>query len=87
MLNRLLSPSVLSLLVGASAMASVILCAMHIQYTRRIRIIQSTQQQLLAIQRNQGMMQRLGADLRTYSATNAAIRTLLDSATAKPTTP
>ncbi|MCU0786905.1 MAG: hypothetical protein MUC91_01735 [Verrucomicrobia bacterium] len=80
-MNKLLTPSVLSLLVGASAMASVILCVMH------IRSIQGTQQQLLAVQRNQAMMNGLVADLYAYGKTNSAIRPLLDSIRAKPVQP
>ncbi len=86
-MNKLLTPSVLSLLVGASAMASVILCVMHIQYTRTLRSIQGTQQQLLAVQRNQAMMNGLVADLYAYGKTNSAIRPLLDSIRAKPVQP
>lgn len=86
-MNKLLSPSVLSLLVGASAMASVILCIMHIQYSRNIRSIQATQQQMIAVQKNQAMMRQLGVDLQAYSQTNPAIKPLLDSVTTKPTTP
>ncbi len=86
-MKKLLSPSVLSLLVGASILATVILCIMHIQYTRRIRAIQSTQQQLLAVQQRQTMMQQLGADLRVYSQTHPAIKPLLNSVTAKPSKP
>lgn len=86
-MNKLLSPSVLSLLVGASAMASVILCVMHIQYTRSLRTIQGTQQQMLAVKQNQAMFQQLATDLYVYSKTNAAIKPLLDSVGIKPATP
>ena len=86
-MNKLFSPSVLSLLVGASAMASVILCIKHTQHSRKIRSIQGVQQQLLAVQKNQAMMQQLGADLHAYSKTNAAIKPLLESVTSKPATP
>lgn len=86
-MNKLLSPTVLSLLVGASAMASVILCVMHIQYTRTIRSIQGTQQQLLVVQKRQAMMQQLATDLYAYSKTNMAIKPLLDSAGIRPAKP
>jgi uncharacterized protein HemX len=86
-MNKLLSPSVLSLLVGASALTSVILCVMQIQYSRQIRTIQSLQQQLAMVQQRQLMMQQLAADLYTYSKTNAAIKPLLDSAGIKPAKP
>jgi hypothetical protein len=86
-MRKLLTPSVLSLLVGASAMASVILCVMHIQYTRTLRSIQGTQQQLLAVQRNQTMMNGLVSDLISYGKTNSAIRPLLDSISIKPVKP
>lgn len=86
-MNKLLSPSVLSLLVGVSAVASVILCAMHIQYSRRIRSIRETQQQLVIVQQRQAMMRALGADLRAYSKTNSAIKPLLDSVTSKSANP
>jgi len=86
-MNKLLSPTVLSLLVGVSAITSVILCVMHIQYTRTIRTIHSTQQQFMIVQQRQAMMQQLANDLYAYSWTNAAIKPLLDSVankTAKP---
>ncbi|MCU0771795.1 MAG: hypothetical protein MUE94_08525 [Verrucomicrobia bacterium] len=86
-MNKLLSPPVLSLLVGASAMASVILCVMQIHYSRQIRTLQGTQQQLVAVQQRQAMMQQLALDLYAYSKTNAAIRPLLDSVGIKPSKP
>ena len=86
-MSKLLSPSVLSLLVGAAAMACVILCLMHIHYSRQIRTIRGTQQQLAAVQQRQAMMQQLAADLYAYSRTNAAIKPLLDSVGIKPNQP
>jgi len=86
-MNKLLSPSVLSLLVAASALASVVLCVMHIQYSRTIRSIQGTQQQLLALQQRQSSMQQLVSELYAYGRTNASIKPLLDSIAAKPINP
>ncbi len=86
-MNKILSPSVLSLLVGASAMTSVVLCVMQIQYSRQIRTIQGLQQQLAVVQQRQLMMQQLATDLYAYSKTNAAIRPLLDAAGIKPAKP
>ena len=86
-MNKLLSPSVLSLLVGASAMACVILCLMQIHYSRQIRAIQATQQQLATVQQRQAMMNQLAVDLYAYSRTNAAIKPLLDSVGIKPKKP
>jgi uncharacterized protein HemX len=86
-MNKLLSPSVLSLLVGACAMACVILCLMQIHYSRQIRAIQATQQQLAAVQKNELMMKQLAGDLYAYSRTNAAIKPLLDSVGIKPVKP
>jgi hypothetical protein len=86
-MSKLLSPSVLSLLGGAAAMACVILCLMHIHYSRQIRTIRGTQQQLAAVQQRQAMMQQLAADLYAYSRTNAAIKPLLDSVGIKPNQP
>jgi len=86
-MNKLLSPSVLSLLVGASAMACVILCLMQIHYTRQIRDVRATQQQLAAIQKNRATMQQLATDLYAYSRTNPSIKPLLDSVGIKPTQP
>ena len=86
-MNKLLSPSVLSWLVGAMAMACVILCLMQIRYSRQIRTIQGTQQQLVVVQKRQAMMQQLAVDLYAYSRTNAAIKPLLDSVGIKPTKP
>ena len=86
-MNKLLSPPILSFLVGASALASVILCVMHVQYSRTLRTIRGTQQQLAAVQRNQTMMQQLAEDLYAYSRTNSAIKPLLDSVRAKPANP
>ena len=86
-MNKLLSPSVLSLLVAAMAMACVILCLMQIHYSRQIRAIQGTQQQLASVQKRQAMMQQLAVDLYAYSQTNASIKPLLDSVGIKPTKP
>lgn len=78
-MNKILSPGILSFLVGASAMACVILCLMHIQYSRRIRSIHGTQMQLQAIQRNQQMINALASELYAYGKTNAAMMPLLNS--------
>lgn len=86
-MNKLLSPPVLSMLVGASAMACVILCVMQIHYSRQARNIRETQQQFAAIQKNQAMMQQMAADLYTYSRTHPDIKPLLDSVGIKPIQP
>ena len=74
-------------LVIVSALASVVLCVMQIHYSRQIRIIQGTQQQLATIQQRQAMIQQLAADLYAYSQTNTAIKPLLDAAGIKPKQP
>ena len=86
-MKKILSPGVLSFLVGASAMACVILCIMHIQYSRRIRNIQGAQVQYQAIKRNQLLMSNLASELYVYSRTNAAITPLLNSVGFKPVKP
>ena len=86
-MNKILSPGILSFLVGASAMACVILCLLHIQYSRRIRSIHGTQMQMQAIQQNQAVMNQLANELYIYSKTNASITPLLNAVgykTAKP---
>jgi hypothetical protein len=86
-MNKFLSPTVLSLLVGVSAIASVILCVMHVQYTRTIRTVHGTQQQFMLVQQRKAVMQQLANDLYAYSRTNAAIKPLLDSVAGKPSQP
>ena len=75
------STTMLSLLAGLTALASVVLCLAQIHYSRQLR---ATQAQLLQVNKNRNLMNRLASDLYSYSKTNSAIKPLLDSVGLQP---
>lgn len=66
----------LTLMVGLSALASVLLCLQEISYTREFR---SLQRQTLLINNRRQVMNALATDLVQYGRQNPAILPLLQS--------
>lgn len=66
----------LMLMVGLSALASVLLCLQEISYTREFR---SLQRQTLLINNRRQVMNALATDLVQYGRQNPAILPLLQS--------
>ena len=76
--------TIIWLLVGASALASVWLCYQQITYTRELRVLQ---RQVVDVNQNRAIISRLVSELYAYSETNNAIKPLLNSLNAQPAQP